>query len=314
MKNLIYIIIITLIFFDTGNAQSQTSSSDKKVPNLYGHAFPSIGHLRSSFVNTSLEANLGFGLTSPVRIAGLMVDDHEIFAFEGQILFININVQYKQRFNKWLALFISFKMAGRLGTDLSTILADGVNTLVGGDIGWLIRIKQSNRFNLSGTVYVQNLTGNFMNVGDYFEDIINDQPNPEAVKKVPAMSVGAGVVGAYAFNSSFGMQFQAETAYGESLEREKSNVYYAVGIMGDVDFESKHNVPIGLALGYNVTSATEILLADGGLANLISVKVGYTGSDDFELGLQYTYYGVNLKSVEENPSVNTIMLMLKFYF
>jgi len=314
MRKLIYIIIITLIFFDTGYTQTQVSSGEKRVPTLHGHTFPSLGNFRTSFIRTSLEADLGFGLTSPIRIAGIVVDDYELFAFEGQVMFINMKVQYQQKFNKWLALYISFKMAGRIGTDMSTILAEGVNTLVGGDIGWLIRIKQSRKFNLSGTVYIQNLTGNFINVGEYFEDIIDSVPDPTVAKNVPSMSIGLGFTGAYAFNSTFGMQFHAEGAYGESLQREESKVFYSVGILGDVDFNSKYNVPVGLALGYTLTSATEILLADAGLASLISGKIGYTGSSEFELGLQYSYYKADLQSVEENPSVNTIMLILKFYF
>ncbi|MEA3480223.1 MAG: hypothetical protein U9R60_18715 [Bacteroidota bacterium] len=314
MRKLIYIIIITLLCFDSGNAQTLTSSGERKVPNLNGHTFPSVFHFNNSFINTSLEANLGFGLTSPVRISGLVIDDHELFAFEGQILFINTRVRYQQRFNPWLALYMSFEMAGRVGTDMSTILADGVNTLVGGNIGWLIRIMQTNKFNLSGTVYIQNLTGNFINVSEYFQELINNDPNPTVVKKVPAMVVGVGTQGAYAFNSTFGLQFQAACAFGESFQREKSAVFYSLGILGDVDFMSKHNVPVSLALGYTLISEAEIVLEDGAFINLISGRIGYTGSSDFELGLQYSYNKVNLKSVDKNPSVSTIMLILKFYF
>ena len=75
-------------------------------------------------------------------------------------------------------------MSGRIGTDMATIMADGVNTLSGGDIGWLIRIYKTDKFNLSATANVQNLTGNVINVSGYFEDIINNNPNPALTKKV----------------------------------------------------------------------------------------------------------------------------------
>jgi hypothetical protein len=67
-------------------------------------------------------------------------------------------------------------------------------------------------------------------------------------------------------------------------------------------------------LGYAITSAPEIVMGDGGMSHLISGKIGYTGSDDFELGVQYTYYNVNLKSVDEKPFISKILLILKFYF
>lgn len=46
-----------------------------------------------------------------------------------------MNVEYRQRFNQWLSLYFTLSMAGRLGTDISTILANGISTVKGGNIG-----------------------------------------------------------------------------------------------------------------------------------------------------------------------------------
>ena len=183
-------------------------------------------------------------------------------------------------------------MSGRIGTDMSTIMADGVNTLQGGKIGWLVRIRQVEKFNLSGSIYMQNVTGNIINVTEYFEDLINNVPNPAVVKKVPAMNIGLGIQGAYAFNPTFGFQFQGDVAYGESFERTKSKAYLSGGVIGDVDFLPKHNVPINLAIGYTLTSTPAIVMGEGGFSSLFSGKIGYSGSDEFELGAQFTYYDV----------------------
>jgi len=314
MKKLIYIIIVGLLCINTGKAQTTFTDPDSKVPVLNGHAFPTLSHFRSSFVSTSLQANLGFGITSPVTIGGIKIDDHELFTFEGQILFLSMEVNYQQRFNPWLAMYITFSMAGRLGTDMSTILADGINTISGGNIGWLIRIKQSKKFNLSGSLKITNVTGNFINVHQYFEDVINDVPDPTVVNKVPSMSAGLGLIGAYAFSPMFGMQFHGEYAIGESLTRDGSDGYYSFGIMGDVDFNPKQNAPIGLALGYTLTSAPDIVMSEGGITHLFNGKLGYTGSDEFELGLQYSYYKLNLASVDQKTSISTFGLILKLYF
>jgi len=314
MKKIFYLIVILLIYSNTVQTQSDSPISEKKVPTLGGHTFPSSSHFGNSFITTHLKADLGFGLTSTLKIPGMIIDDYEIFSFEGQILFFNTAVQYQQRFTPWLALYLSFGMSGRVGTDISTIMADGVNTLSGGDIGWLIRITRSEKFNLSGTIRVQNLTGNFINITDYFKDIINNVLDPSVTKKVPAMLVGVGIRGAYAFNPTFGLQFQGDFDYGEAFERSKTKGYFSAGLMGDVDFLPKHNTAVGLALGYAITSAPEIVMSDGGMSHLITGKIGYTGSDDFELGVQYTYYNVNLKSVDEKPFISKILLILKFYF
>ena len=314
MKKIFYIIVFLLICSITGQTQSDAPISERKVPTMNGHTFPSSSHLGSSFITTHLQEDLGFGLTSTLKIPGIVIDDYEIFSFEGQILFFNTAVQYQQRFTPWLSLYLTFKMSGRVGTDISTIMADGVNTLSGGDIGWLLRITKTEKFNLTGTINVQNLTGNFINVSDYFEDIINNVPDPSVTKKVPAMLIGAGIRGAYAFNPTYGLQFQADFDYGETFERSITKGYFSAGLIGDVDFLPKHNTAVGLALGYAISSAPEIVMGEGGLSHLITGKIGYTGSDDFELGVQYTYFNVNINSVDDKPFISKILLILKFYF
>jgi len=73
-------------------------------------------------------------------------------------------------------------------------------------------------------------------------------------------------------------------------------------------------VPLGLALGYTITSAPEVVMNDGAYSNLIMAKLGYTGSDEFELGLQYAYSNVKIDNVDEEPTLSKIILVLKFYF
>jgi len=314
MKKLLTIFIALLFCFNTSYSQTTHTDPESKVPNLGGHAFPSLSHFRSSFVSTSLQANIGFGITSPIVINGITIGDHELLSFEGKLLFMSAEVQYQQRFNQWLALFISFNMAGRMGTDMSTILADGVSTIAGGDIGWLIRIYQNKRFNLSGSLKISNVTGNFINVSEYVEDLINDVPDPAITRKIPSMSAGIGIHGAYAISPVFGLQVNANYAVGESFDREGSKGYYSGGLMADADFMPSYNVPVGLALGYSLTSAPDIFSTEGGISHIFNGKLGYTGSSEYELGLQCSYYNLKLNSTDQSTGVTTITLVLKLYF
>ena len=314
MKKIITIALILLICVINGQSQTDAPIKKQKIPTLNGHFFPTMGYFNSPFISTNLNTNIGFGQTSPLTIPGIVIDDHELFSFEGQILFVDLYVQYQQRFTPWLAMFFSTKLTGRVGSDMSTIMADGINTLSGGDIGWLLRITESDKFYLSASIGVEHLTGTFINVTEYFQEIINNNPYPSLVKKVPATLLGIGFRGAYAFNSMYGLQFQVNGSYGESLKREESQAYFSAGFVADVDFKPKKNVPIGLALGYSFTTAPEIVMKDGQSSNLFMGKIGYTGSDDFELGLQFTFYNIKLESVRDDPLITKIVLILKFYF
>ncbi|MCK5691420.1 MAG: hypothetical protein KAI08_01185, partial [Bacteroidales bacterium] len=310
------IYLFTILFIGSGSlcAQSSGSQAEPKVPKLNGHMFLSSSYLRSSFISTSVQADLGFGITSTINMPGIDIGEYNILAFKGQLMFFDVDAYYQQRFTPWLAMFVSLKMAGRVGTDMSTIVTDGVNTLSGGDIGWLIRITQTDRLNLSGAITISSITGNFINVRGYFEELINNEPYPTITKTVPSMIASLGLKGAYAFNPSYGLQFNLAYGYGESLERGNSQGYFAMGVLGDLDFNPRRQVPIGLGLGYTLSSAPAIVMYDGGTANLFMGKISYTGSDDFQLGLQFTFYSVTLSRMDDNASVSKVMLNFKFYF
>lgn len=314
MKKYILLIIIWTFLSNAVFSQEVKTVSSQRSHVLHGHTFPSQSQFLSSFVNTKLQATMGFGSTSLLQIPGLMIGESELFEFEGKILFVDLDVRYSQRFTPWLSLIISIKMAARVGTDLSTIVADGVNSISGGDIGWNIRFLRREKINLSAVVHVQRLTGNFINVSEYIYEIINNNPYPSIVKKIPAMSVGTGITGAYAFNSTFGIQFQGGLSYGESFQRNTAGFYTTIGAYGDVDFNPKYDVPINFTLGYILTSAPEVVMSDGGYSNVLQAKLAYSGSTDYELGLQFTYYNVHIRSIEEKTYVSKIILLMAFYF
>ena len=314
MKKLIY--IFTILFIGSGSlsAQSSEPGAESKVPKLNGHMFLTSSFMRSSFISTTVQANLGFGITSTITTPGINIGDYNILSFKGKLIFFDLDANYQQRFTPWLAMFMSLKVAGRVGTDMSTIMADGVNAMAGGDIGWLIRIAHTDKLNLSTAVSLTNITGNFINVSKYLEEIIDDEPYPSLTKKVPSMFATLGFRGAYAFNPSYGLQANIAYAYGESLERGNSQGYFAFGVLGDLDFNPRREVPVGLALGYTLSTAPSIVMQDGGSASLYVGKISYTGSDEFQLGLQFTFYKVGLRSSDDDASVSKVMLNLKFFF
>lgn len=314
MKKIYYLTLI--IFLASFAIHAQETEKPKKIKRavLNGHYIQSLSYIRPSFITTNLSANIGFGSTPALKIQGIKIEDIEIVAFEGRVLFVDVAVQYQQRFTPWLSMYLVGNMAGRLGTDLSTLVVDGVSTLSGFKVGWLVRVYHNDKFNLAANIHAANVTGSFINLSQYIEDLINNVPNASLKKKVPVMVIDIGVSGAYAFNPTYAIQFFGDFAYGESFERGRSQGYYSFGFSGEMDFNPKHNVPFGLALGYVATTDPESISADSGFSNIFMGKLGYSGSDDFELGVQFSYYSVNLRSVDKKPYVSKIMLMLKFFF
>jgi hypothetical protein len=304
-----------LVLFVSGlTAQTQEETLVSKREVLNGHTFQQLSYFRTSFTSTHLNANIGFGSTPVLKIGTIEIDSIKLFEFEGQVVFVDVSVRYQQRFTPWLTLYLQGSMAGRLGTDMSTILADGINTLTGFEIGWLIRFYQSKKLNLSANIHVANANANFINVSQYFEDLINGVQNPSLTQKIPAMAVDVGINGGWAINPTWGLQFFGDAAFGESFDRGRDQVYYNTGIQGEVDFNPKHRVPIGLALGYVATNNPESLSSESGFSSIFIGKIGYSGSREFELGLQFSYFDVSLRSVDQKVFVFKSTLMLKFFF
>ncbi len=92
------------------------------------------------------------------------------------------------------------------------------------------------------------------------------------------------------------------------------NSFLAFGYVGVQGQLTLVGFLVGFALGYALTSAPELLLGEGGVSHMVSGKIGYTGSDDFELGLRYTYHTIEVSSIDDKASVGKISLLLKFYF
>jgi hypothetical protein len=313
MKKIITALCLVLFAYGlTGQTQEETPAIKREV--LNGHTFQQLSYFRTSFTSTHLNANIGFGSTPTLKISTIEIDSIKLFEFEGQVVFVDVAVRYQQRFTPWLSMYLQGNMAGRLGTDMSTILADGINTLTGFEIGWLIRFYQSQKLNLSANVHVANANANFINVSKYFEDLLEGVPNPALTRKIPAMAIDVGVIGGWAINQAWGLQFFGDVAFGESFQRGRNQVYYNTGIQGEIDFNPDYRVPVGLAVGYVATNNPESISSESGFSSIFMGKIGYSGSEEFELGVQFSYFDVSLRSVEQKVFVFKTMLMLKFFF
>lgn len=314
MSRQIFFSFLFFVIAFQGYSQRPQSEERSKTPRLNGHFFPSSNVLKTSFITTHFQADIGAGATSKLKVPGIVIEDIEIFEFEGRLGFAEVNVEYQQRFTPWLALFISGRFSGRMGVNMSTIVADGVNSVYGGDIGWLMRVYESSKLNLSVVTQVNSTTGNFINLERYIEELINNEPFPSVSRTIPSLTVGTGIRGAYAFNEKYGLQFDANLGFGEALSREKTQAYFSAGFLADVDFYPQNDLPIGLAIGYSLSSAPHIVMDNPHLSGIFTGRLGYTGSKEFELALVFNYYDIKIASIDSNPFVGKALLQLKLYF
>ncbi len=315
MRNRIVLSVILSLFTLTGHPQVDTSGCKYKKPILLGHPYHLSDRVSSPFIKTYLFGSIGLGTTSMMNVPGLEVGGREILAFTGQLMFLSANLQYQQKVNDWLAIFFNYKLVGRVGSDVGMILVDGFNSLSGADLGWLFRLYHNERFQLSGTMFLQNMSGSFVDIVGYINDLLDSVPNPKATKNIPVMNGGLGFNGAWTLNETVGLLFETRFLYGESFVRGVHSFFMGLGVAVDLDFNPKYGVPVGVNAGYAYSSEPENTLLEFNNTNILDVRIAYTGSCDFDVGLQFSFYRYELQNIEvRRPWVMNTALGFNMYF
>jgi hypothetical protein len=315
MKTFLIIIFIFLGVSASLFAQNDSIKIVPKKTRLNGHSFTSVNTSKSAFINTYFGSENGIGNTGTLDLPGIVLGDNEILDFTGSVNFFTFNINYRQKFNDWLALRLSMSAGGRIGSNMSTILVDGLNTFNGGSIGWDFSLARKQKFQMSGSIFVKDINGSFIDIAGYVEDIINNVPFARAVKNIPVLTVGIGGQSAYAFNETYGLQFGLDLSYGESFNRGKESFYSSFNISGDMDLMPRKQVPLGFALGYMISSNPEDTYLEFIYTNIFSAKIAYTGSSSFDLGLQFITNRVKLSdAINEFPMIFKSQIDFKFYF
>ncbi len=315
MRRIVIILTVFVGLCGNGFAQNDTTKIILKKSMLNGHVFTSINSSNSAFISTFLNAELGLGNTGSLELPGLSIGDYDLLSFAGSVTFATTHIDYSQKINDWLALRLSTSLGGRVGSNMSTILIDGLNTFSGGSIGWDFRFVRKQKFQMTGSVFVKNIDGSFIDIAGYIKDIVNDNPFPQAIRNIPVVTAGVAAQGAYAFNKAYGLQFGADISYGESFTRNEQSFYSAMYISGDLDLMPRKNIPLGFAAGYKLSSDPEDTYLEFIYTSIYSGKIAYTGSSDFDLGLQFIANRVKLsEGVGETPIVLKTQFNFKLYF
>ncbi len=315
MKREAWIIPLLWLLWLPAGAQTDTAACRYKKPMLNDHPFHISDAARSPFIKTYLAGAIGMGSTGDMSLPGLQVGDKTILQFTGELLFLNGGLDYRQKVNDWLAFFVSYELVGRVGDDIDMMLVDGLNSLSGGDVGWLFRLYHNDKFLLSGTLFLQNMSGSFFDIVGYINDLLDSVPNPQATKNIPVMNGGLGLKGAWAPNQTFGLLFETNFLYGESFARGVKDFFMGLTVSGDVDFNPRYKVPVGINFGYTYSSEPKNTLLEFDNTNILHLRIAYTGSCDYNVGLQFSFFKYELANIEKRrPWVTNTSLGFRLYF
>jgi hypothetical protein len=286
----------------------------RKRPSLGEHTFTPVSFTNLPFTSTYFNTITGMGQTSNLVYKLNLIDGVDLRGLKGELTFVDLGFAYQQRVRDWLAAYVKINVSARVGTELQSILLQGVNTVNSFEIGWHIKLVDYNKIALSTIVELQNHSGSFISVAGFVKDILDGHPNPSLNRNVPLLGGATGMRFAWGINDFIGIKASADLMYGESFERGKNDFYYSHDIGVDLDFYPKFRIPAGMVFNYSVSTLPDLVYDTEDLAQMVRWKVAYTKAVDFSLGIEYSYQKIPLLPNEDPATVHAIALTARYYF
>lgn len=309
-------VLVLAAFALSSTAVLAQDSGDRewKAPHKNGHTFSPIGGVPDAFVRSYIRNNIGMSQTADVDIPLGIIDGDTLFASRGALLFANLQIEYQQTIKDWIAFRAKFNVNGRLGTGTSALLSTGVSATTGFELGWLMRLLETDRGYMSLSFDVNNTSFTTINIADFVEDVI-DGEDAELVKTTPSMRAGVGLRYTHAFSPLVGLISYFKTGYGESVDRVSEDEWFTeFGATVDFDLAGVGWAPIGLAAGYRQDSFPEGGADITDVVRAFLFRIGYTGREDLALGLNFTYSTFPSDQLEEKIKSTGVNLDIRYYF
>lgn len=330
MSRTVPIVLLTAVLLFLTGAPSSAVADDEEarpaawspwgadVPKLGETRFLSTPFLPDPFIRTVLSNKLGYGGANDLKLTLLEMEEQPVLGLEGDVVYALLEIRYQHAVQGWLAVWVDARLSTRLGTELQSLLAQGVSLFTGLEVGWLARVYETDRHVLSTSVSLSNSSSTIVDLYSFVNRIIEDgglEPDNTLVRDVPRLSGGADLRYAFAASEMIGIQANGKAIYGETAERRASNQWsYVLGAVLHLDLYARTRLPLGFALGYKHVTVPDPV--DGDIAGRHSflLNTSYTGRPDFTFGLDFQYERVPMPGFDEDANVFSLLASLWYYF
>ena len=285
-----------------------------KRPALGGHTFLSSDFVPDPFIRGFVRQSLGVAQALDLQFPLGIIDGDTLVVLNGDLTFAVLDLEYQAAVKDWIAARGRINLRTRLGTDGTSLLAEGLQVSTGFEFGWLLRLVQSEKVVLSANVDVTRSSFTVVDFRQFLEDVIADAEDPQLADNVPAVRGSGGLRFAWGASPLFGLTALFEAGYGDAARRDREGDFiYTLGTVLDFDFGAVSPVPIGLGLGYRQSSLVQQVDAESDTRAVV-VRLGYTGRPDFVVALDILGNSVRDASLAEPVKSVGALLAMRYYF
>jgi len=308
----ILILLVISLIFCRNLAGQGINDSTSRIPRIGDHQFL-FNSAINPFIVTEFEIEVGVAQTNFDFQPSILIPDSVEFRLDGEMLFLNTNFRFSHRIRHWIGFFGNLFISSRIGTEAESLLSQGINTIIGFNLGWKVKIKETEKFLLTGIIELRNEEATIISISNFINGIINGSSNPSISDNINALTGGGGIKAAYGLSSLFGLTGSMSLNYGESFSRGNSRLLFSGGLGMDVNLYNKTKVPLGFAYNFFVSSLPSFFVEDE-FSTISAFKIGYTGSKDFQFGIEVISGRIPLPDVEEKSRLNGASIYTTYYF
>ncbi len=310
---------IPVLSHSDGQAQPlDTTRTAVQGPRLGKHLFSPVVPLNMPLVRTNTQISVGAGTSTGIRMPEIEIGDRLVVAPSGNLLVAIGIVRHEQAIKNWFSVHGEVDVVGRLGTNVVSLLEQGVNTAVAFELGWKVRLIENDEWALSTGLALRDGVYSTVDVERWARGLLDSgyvTPDNQLVDAKPALSLKVPIQAAWTVSAAVGLYGAVEVGYAESRIRTGSptGMVNAYAVLS-TDWNYILDVPIGTALGLSYLQIPEAGESGDGATKNVSLRFGYTGDDAFSLGAQAILQFAPIAGVEDEVTFVTAGVDIRIYF
>ena len=306
------------------------------------HLFVPASALPDPFVASYARSLIGFGAATGLTVPVYNAADSIVQTLEGDMSFLQIDVEYQQRVLAWLGLRVNASGVARSGTETSTLLSEGLAAVYNIGFGATARIWGNDKFLLSGSLdtrtnqlfgmtpleYVQGVAQAIRSAMDSvlggggtidsaaIDAIIDslDLDGYSLFRDDHTKATTGGLRLAFAPAPWLGLTGLAQTGVAGVFDGASDLGLVDLGAAASVDFLPLWRVPIGVNLSGRWQSVSDRGSDLANSATVVAVGINYTGRSDFAIGLEVVFANFEQRQTAESALGKRAGLAMRYYF
>jgi hypothetical protein len=253
-------------------------AQEEPRPSLAGHTFLSTDLVPDAFVRSYVRSSLGYAQATSIDYPPFVLNGDTLQLLNGSLSYATLGLEYQAMLRDWIATRIGGGLVTRLGTQGSSLANEGVTVSQGYDFGFLMRLRQTSKSMLCGSIGVTDQSVTLIDVKQFAADVAAGVPNAKLIDYVPTVRSDAGLRYAWAASPAFGVTLLGEGSYGDAPRRhERTSWGWNLGASVDYDAKPSHGIPLGAALGYRLSSLPGVTATDHGNSSQTVLRIAYAG-------------------------------------